>query len=202
MCHWDINTRRVTHMITNASSSHFHDRTAVWGGAETGLLSLRLSVFQGSSWGYFLLAHGCPIEKVTLWDGLFYSTSWSKNRRGCCEMQSFCPNWKSNSVLWVQTPVCYPLSYRFTPWQMHICDVSMWRSWPKKHTNTCKYIFVMLMTNADFLSTFADSWRTHQLSLTGCLSCGQPSLYDWNWVVFAHASNCGTVSTNTYGIAR
>ena len=45
--------------------------TAVRSGAEIGPLSLWFSVSQGASLGDFLLAPACPIEKVTLWDGLY-----------------------------------------------------------------------------------------------------------------------------------
>jgi len=41
--------------------------TSVRSGAESGLLSFRLSASQGASLGDFLLAPACPIEKVTLW---------------------------------------------------------------------------------------------------------------------------------------
>ena len=40
------------------------DRTAVKSGEEISLLSLRLSVSQGTSLGDFLLAPACPIEKM------------------------------------------------------------------------------------------------------------------------------------------
>ena len=53
---------------TLSSSSCLHDRATVRSGAEIGLLSLRLSVYQGASLGDFLLAPVCPIEKVTLWE--------------------------------------------------------------------------------------------------------------------------------------
>jgi len=55
--------------------SYFHDRTAVRSGAEIVLLRLRLNVSQGASLGDFLLAPVCPMEKVTLWEGLLYLTS-------------------------------------------------------------------------------------------------------------------------------
>jgi len=37
-----------------------------------------------------------------------------RNRRGCHERQSFCPSWESNPGLRIQSPVRYPLGYRFT----------------------------------------------------------------------------------------
>ena len=42
---------------------------------EVGLLSLRLSTYQGASLGDFLLAPACPIEKVAVWVGFLYSPS-------------------------------------------------------------------------------------------------------------------------------
>jgi len=51
------------------SSSYLLGRTAVGSGAEIGLLSLKLSVSQNASFGDFLLAPTCPIEKVTLKEG-------------------------------------------------------------------------------------------------------------------------------------
>jgi len=56
--------------------------TAVRRGAENGLLRLRLSVFQDTSLGDFLLAPACPIEKVTLWEGFLYLTSGSETDKG------------------------------------------------------------------------------------------------------------------------
>jgi len=53
------------------SSSCLHDRATIRSGAEIGPLSLRLSVSQGAPLGDFLLAPACPIEKVTLWEGLY-----------------------------------------------------------------------------------------------------------------------------------
>ena len=35
-----------------------------------------------------------------------------RNRWGCCERQTFCPNWESDQE--PRGPICYPLSYRFT----------------------------------------------------------------------------------------
>ena len=58
--------------------SYLHDRAIVRGGAEIGLLSLRLSVSQGESLGDFLFATACPIERVTLWEGFLYLTSGSE----------------------------------------------------------------------------------------------------------------------------
>jgi len=46
--------------------------TAVRSRAEIDRLSLRLRVFRGESLGDFLLAPVCPIEKVTLLEGLLY----------------------------------------------------------------------------------------------------------------------------------
>ena len=58
-------------------------------GAEVGLLSLRLSVSQGSSLGDFLLAPACPIEKVTLWEGSLYLTSGSETDEGVAKDKVF-----------------------------------------------------------------------------------------------------------------
>ena len=57
---------------------YYNDKTAVKSGAESGLLSLRLSVSQGASLGDFLLASACPVEKVTLWEGFLYLTTDSE----------------------------------------------------------------------------------------------------------------------------
>jgi len=37
-----------------------------------------------------------------------------RNQRGCHERHSFCPSWESNPGLRDQSPVRYPLGYRFT----------------------------------------------------------------------------------------
>jgi len=62
---------------------------SVRSGAETGLLSLRLSVSQGASLGYFLLAPACPIEKVTLWVCFLYLTSGSETDEGVAKDKVF-----------------------------------------------------------------------------------------------------------------
>jgi len=51
--------------------SHLHDRRAVRSGVEIGLFNIP----QGER---VLHAPACPIEKVTLWDGLLYLTSRSE----------------------------------------------------------------------------------------------------------------------------
>ena len=89
-------------------------KATVGSGAKISLLSLKLRISQGVSLGDFQLAPACPIEKVTLWVGFLYLTAGIRNRRGCRERQSFCPNWESNPGLRVQNPVRYPLGYRFT----------------------------------------------------------------------------------------
>jgi len=63
--------------------------TTVRSGAEIGLLSLRQSVSQGASLGDFLLAPACPIEKVTLWEGVLYLTSGSKTDEGVAKNKVF-----------------------------------------------------------------------------------------------------------------
>jgi len=54
---------------------------SVSSGAESGPLSLRLGVAQGTSLGDLLLAPACPIEKVVLWEDLLYLTSRSETDR-------------------------------------------------------------------------------------------------------------------------
>jgi len=71
---------QVSIFVPFKSFSYLHDRTAVRSGAEIGLLTLRLSVFQGVLLRCFLLAPACPINKVTIW-----------NKWGFCERQSFLP---------------------------------------------------------------------------------------------------------------
>jgi len=50
------------------------------GFAEIGILSLRLSISQGASFGDFLVTPACPIEKVTLYGraSILYLTLGSK----------------------------------------------------------------------------------------------------------------------------
>jgi len=61
---------------------------------------------------------------------LFNVRIW--NRQGCCARQSFCPNWESNLGLQVQSLVCYPLGYRFTPTEA-ICLHFIWLKTPHKN---------------------------------------------------------------------
>jgi len=57
----------------------------------------------------------CSMEKETLWEGRPPLFKFGiRNRRGCCQKQSFCPNWESNQGPLVQGPVHYPPSYHFT----------------------------------------------------------------------------------------
>jgi len=56
--------------------------------------------------------HIIYFEMVTL--GLPLFNVKIKNWQGCCERQSFCPDWES-SLGWVQSPVNYPLDYRYNP---------------------------------------------------------------------------------------
>jgi len=51
-------------------SSYLHDKTAVRRGAEISPLIPCLKVFPGASLGDVLLAIACPIQTVTLWEGL------------------------------------------------------------------------------------------------------------------------------------
>ena len=57
-------------------------RCPVRSGAEIGLLSLRLSVFQPAALEDFLLAPVCPIEKVTQWESHHYLMSGSETDEG------------------------------------------------------------------------------------------------------------------------
>jgi len=63
--------------------------TGVRSGAETGLLSLRLSASQGAPFRDFLLVPACPIEKVTQWEGFLYLTSGSETDEGVEQNKDF-----------------------------------------------------------------------------------------------------------------
>ena len=58
--------------------------------------------------------HLCARRKGNSMGGLPLSDVGIRNRRGCRERRSFCPNWESYPGLQVQSPVRYPLGYRFT----------------------------------------------------------------------------------------
>jgi len=66
------------------------------------------SVSQGASLGDFLLALACPIEEVTLWEGLLYLMSGSETDEGVVKDQVL-------PELGIETGTSGPLSYHFIP---------------------------------------------------------------------------------------
>jgi len=57
--------------------------------------------------GDFLLAPACSIDKVTLWEGIPYSTPGFEIDEGVLK-DHFLPNWELNQGPRVQGPACYP----------------------------------------------------------------------------------------------
>jgi len=84
-----LGLKSSSHIRIGQSSSDLHDKTPVRGDAKIGLLGLRLSVSQGASLRDFQLAPACPIEKVTLWEGLLYLTSGSETDKGVAKDKVF-----------------------------------------------------------------------------------------------------------------
>jgi len=124
-------------------SSHLHDRTAVMGGAQIGLLGLRLSVFQGLSLGDFLLAPSCPIKKVTLWEGfLIFFYVGIRTDRGVAKDKDFArtQNWTRDSGSKDQYAIHWAT--------LSNCDVL--------HQNEP----MPILSNSDFFSFFLSLWQS------------------------------------------
>jgi len=88
--HWPLNKWGHRHTV-NLRTPNPHDRVAVRGGPEIGLLNLLNWAFPGVS----LLTPMCPIENAALWVDLLYLTSQSEINEGAVRVCKGFP-WTGN----------------------------------------------------------------------------------------------------------
>jgi len=106
----------LCHSLSYLPSSYLHGRTTVKNGAEIGLLT------QCFSRCIIRILSGCtrvPYREGNFMSGLPLFNVGIRNRIGCHERQSFCPNWESNPGLGLQSPVHFPLLSHFHPTSHH-----------------------------------------------------------------------------------